>query len=209
MPGRPNRFNSTVSVSAAATTACFQLSCTGDSAADSILVPICTPSAPRARAAAIDTPSQIPPAAITGTSTSATTSGVSTMVDEPWGFLNPPPSTPSTMRPSTPASTALRAPRKVGTTWKTVMPASFSMAVNRLGSPAEVVTNPTSCSMTKSMTVASGTSSWAMLTPHGRSVRSRILAISTLMSSSWPEEVSMMPMAPASDTAEASWARAM
>ena len=83
------------------------------------------------------------------------------------------------------------------------------MAVNRLGSPAEVVTNPTSWSITKSMTVASGTKSWAMFTPQGRSVRSRILAISTLMSSSWPEEVSMMPMAPAFDTAEASWARAM
>ena len=116
IPGRPKRFSSTVSVSAASTTACFQLSWTGDSAADSILVPICTPSAPSASAAAIDTPSQMPPAAMTGTSTSARTSGASTMVDEPWGFLNPPPSTPSTMRPSTPASTALSAPRRVGTT---------------------------------------------------------------------------------------------
>ena len=43
----------TVSVSAAATIACFQLSCTGDSAADTMRVPICTPSAPSAKAAAI------------------------------------------------------------------------------------------------------------------------------------------------------------
>ena len=58
-----------MSVSAAATMACFQLSCTGDSAADTIRVPICTPSAPSANAAAIVAPSTMPPAAMIGTST--------------------------------------------------------------------------------------------------------------------------------------------
>ncbi len=61
-PGREKRLRNTVSVSAAATMACFQLSCTGDSAADTMRVPICTPSAPRAKAAAIERPSQMPPA---------------------------------------------------------------------------------------------------------------------------------------------------
>ena len=46
-----------MSVSAAATIACFQFSCTGDSAADTMRVPICTPSAPSANAAAIARPS--------------------------------------------------------------------------------------------------------------------------------------------------------
>ncbi|SHU09732.1 Uncharacterised protein [Mycobacteroides abscessus subsp. abscessus] len=88
----------------------------GDSAADIIRVPICTPSAPSANAAAIETPSQIPPAAMIGMSTCERTKGSSTMVDAPLGSLNPPPSTPSTTSPSTPASTALSAAASVGTT---------------------------------------------------------------------------------------------
>ena len=48
-----------------------------------------------------------------------------------------------------------------------------------------------------------------MFTPHGLSVRSRILAISARTASSSPEDVSMMPNPPASDTAEASCARAI
>jgi len=117
-----------VSVSAAPTIACFQLSCTGDSAADSIRVPIWMPSAPSANAAAIEGPSQKPPAAITGTSTFEHTSGSSTIEATSRWFLKPPPSAPSTISPSTPASTALSAPLSVGTTWKTVRPAALSSA---------------------------------------------------------------------------------
>ena len=106
-----------MSVSAASTIACFQLSCTGDSAADTMRVPICTPSAPRAKAAAIDAPSMMPPAAMIGTSTRERTSGSSTIVDTGVGLLKPPPSPPSTTSPSTPASTALSAAASVGTTW--------------------------------------------------------------------------------------------
>ena len=51
--------------------------------------------------------------------------------------------------------------------------------------------------------------SWATFTPQGRSVRSRILAISTRTSSSWPDDVSMIPIPPAFETADASCARAM
>ena len=43
-------------------------------------VPICTPSAPRANAAAIDAPSVMPPAAMIGTSTRERTNGNSTIV---------------------------------------------------------------------------------------------------------------------------------
>ena len=48
-----------------------------------------------------------------------------------------------------------------------------------------------------------------MLTPKGLSVRSFILAISSRMTSSSPDEVSMMPMAPALETADASCERAI
>ena len=148
-----------MSVSAAPTIASFQFWCTGDSAAETMRLPICTPSAPSANAAAIDRPSQMPPALITGTSTFEHTSGKSTMVATSLGFLNPPPSPPSTTRPSTPASTALRAALSVGTTWNTVRPASLSCAVYFVGSPAEVVTNFTPWSTTKSTIFGSRTKS--------------------------------------------------
>ena len=128
-PGFEWRFRKTVSVSAAPTIACFQLSWTGDSSADTMRVPICTPSAPRANAAAIDGPSTMPPAAMIGTSTFERTSGSSTIVETSCGFLKPPPSPPSTTSPSTPASTAFSAPFSVGTTWNTMSPASLSCLV--------------------------------------------------------------------------------
>ena len=50
-------------------------------------VPICTPSAPSTNAAAIERPSQTPPAAMIGTSTCDAMSGSSTIVDAPVGRL--------------------------------------------------------------------------------------------------------------------------
>ena len=92
----------------------------------------------------------------------------------------------------------------MGTTWKTVSPPSFSWAVYFVGLPAEVVTNFTPWEMTNStMTVGSATKAWAMFTPKGLSVRSFILAISSRITSSSPDEVSMIPMAPVLETAEA------
>jgi len=79
-----------------------------------------------------------------------------------------------------------------------------------VGLPADVVTKRTPWAMTKStMTAGSRTKAWAMFTPKGRSVRSFILAISSRTTSSSPEDVSMMPMAPALDTAEARADRAI
>src|SRR5262249_26469735 len=57
--------------------------------------------------------------------------------------------------------------------------------------------------------LGSRTKSWAMFTPNGRSVSARILRISSRTASSSPDEVSMMPSAPAFDTADASWERAI
>ena len=189
--------------------ASFQFWCTGDSAALTMRVPICTPSAPSANAAAIEAPSVMPPAATIGTSTFDRTRGRSTIDETSRGFLNPPPSPPSTTSPSTPASTALRAAVSVGTTWNTVRPAAFSWAVYLVGSPAEVVTNWTPCSTTNSTIAGSRTKAWAMFTPKGRSVSSRIAMISRRMLSSSPDDVSMMPRPPARLTAEASWERAI
>src|ERR1019366_5129613 len=95
---------------------------------------------------------------MTGRSNAEVTDGRRTIDDTGRGFLNPPPSPPSTISPSTPASTALAAARRVGTTWNTVRPASFSEAVYLVGLPADVVTKVTPWAMTKStMAVGSAT----------------------------------------------------
>ena len=117
-----------MSVSLAATMASFQFWCTGLSAAETMRVPIWMPSAPRAKAAAMVRPSIMPPAAMIGTSVFEQTSGSNTMDDTSRAFLKPPPSAPSTTRPSTPAAIAFSPAANDGTTWNTVNPASFSSA---------------------------------------------------------------------------------
>ena len=97
----------------------------------------------------------------------------------------------------------------VGTTWYTVSPACLRTLVYFVGEPADVVTNLTPWSITNSAMLGSRTNAWAMFTPNGLSVRSRIRRISSLTASSSPEDVSMIPQAPARDTAEASWLRAI
>ena len=57
--------------------AAFQLPCTGDSLAETMRVPSWMPSAPSAKAAAIEAPSTNPPAATMGTSTWDRTRGSS------------------------------------------------------------------------------------------------------------------------------------
>ena len=82
---------------------------------ETIRVPICTPSAPRAKAAAMVRPQAMPPTAISGVRLLAD-ERQRTMVETSFGFLKPPPSAPSTTSPSTPASTAFSAAFSVGTT---------------------------------------------------------------------------------------------
>ena len=124
-------------------------------------------------------------------------------------FLNPPPSPPSTTRPSTPASMAFCAAASDGTTWNTVRPLPFSASQYLFGSPAEVVTNFTPWSATKDTMSGSRTNAWATLIPHGLSVSDFIFATSSRTSSRRPDEVSMMPKPPALETALASCARAI
>ena len=81
--------------------------------------------------------------------------------------------------------------------------------MKRLGSPAEVVTKRTPASTTMSMTESSRTRFWAMFTPNGRLVRSRMAATSRTKASISPEEVSMIPRPPAAETADASCDRAI
>ena len=75
------------------------------------------PSAPAANAAAIPTPSTIPPAATIGKSISFLIAWIKTNKPTSSGLLKPPPSVPSTTNPSTPASKAFFAPAKLGTAW--------------------------------------------------------------------------------------------
>gem|GEM_PF-2717718 len=79
-----------------------------------------------------------------GNSTLSATSGSKTKVEAAKADLNPPPSTPSTTKASTPASTAFIAPFSDPTTWMTVIPASCSRSVNKGGiaGGGEYVANP-------------------------------------------------------------------
>src|SRR6188768_2433154 len=83
------------------------------------------------------------------------------------------------------------------------------MPVYLVGEPADVVTNLTPWSITNSAMAGSRTKAWAMFTPNGASVRSRILRISSFTVSSSPDDVSMIPHAPHRLTAEASCDRAI
>ena len=160
-------------------------------------VPICTPSAPSAKAAAIVRPSQMPPAAMTGTSTFEQTSGSSTIVATSRGFLKPPPSPPSTTRPSTPASTAFRAAASVGHDVEDGEPGVLQLR-RVLASGRRPSGHELHALVDHEVDDAgSRTKSWAMFTPKGLSVRSRILRISSRTASSSPDDVSMMPRPPA------------
>ena len=207
-PG-PKRLRNTVSVSSAARIAFFQFMCTGDSADETMRVPICTPSAPSVKAAAMVRPSTMPPAAIIGTSTFSQHQRQQHHRRHSRGFLKPPPSPPSTTRPSTPASIARNAVFSVGTTWNTVRPASLSWRQIFRGSPAEVVTNFTPWS-TMNFDDA-GIAHEGVGDVHPERLVGQLAHLGDLLldASSSPDEVSMMPMPPAFETAEASWARAI
>ena len=107
-----------------------------------------------------------------------------------------------------PASTHFSAASTVGTAWYTVMPASFSGAMNLAGLPAEVVTNFTPDAHTKRSMASSFKKRMGRFTPNGRP-SALILVISAWQLAVSPDEVSMMPSPPARDTAEASCVRAI
>ena len=191
------RLRNTVSVSAAATMACFQLSCTGDSAADTMRVPICTPSAPRAKAAAIDRPSAMPPAAMTGTSTlrahqrqqhhrghvarvleaAALAALDDQAVDAGVDRLQRRGQRGHDVEHGEPGLLELRG--------------VLRGVAGRGGDEAHALVDH------EVDDAGSRTKTWAMFTPNGLSVRSRILRISSRTASSSPDDVSMMPRPPA------------
>ena len=109
-------------------------------------VPICTPWAPRARAAARPRPSAMPPAATTGMRTASTTWGTrASVVISP---MCPPDSMPSATRPSAPMRSRRLARATLATTGSTLMPAALSAGRKGPGVPAPVVTTGTFSSMT-------------------------------------------------------------
>ena len=110
-------------------------------------------------------PLAIPPAAITGIETLLTTWGTSAIVVA--SPICPPASQPSTIKPSTPARSNLLARATLGTTGKTLIPASFHIFIYTPGFPAPVVTTGTCSSITIcAISLASGLSN-IILTPKG------------------------------------------
>ena len=142
--GRPvNTLVSTVASSRASSRAARCRSDIADSALGRYAVPICTPAAPRAKAAAIPRPSAMPPAATTGTSTASTTCGTSAMVpgwESTVSVRNmprwPPASYPCAITASHPRAASQRASATVVAELSTLQPSAFTRSSRRgSGSP--------------------------------------------------------------------------
>ena len=156
-----------MSVSAASTIACFQLSCTGDSAADTIRVPIWTPSAPSANAAAMDR--------AVDDAAGGDDRNVDLGADE-WQqhhrrhrgrALEAAALAPLDDEAVDAGIDRLLGCPQRGDDVVDGQPGLLECAVYLVGCPAEVVTNCTPWSMTNSTMPGSRTNAWAMLTPNG------------------------------------------
>jgi hypothetical protein len=145
-------------------------------------VPIHTPWAPRARAAARPRPSNRPPAAITGMSTASTAWATSGRV--PTRPVWPPPSPPWQITASQPAAWALTACWTAPHTTMTFSPAPFSLSMIGRGTPRPATNDEAPPAMIASTEAvrASGVAA-SKSTPNGRSVRSRTWAICRRMKS--------------------------
>ena len=93
----------------------------------------------------------------------------------------------------------------LGTAWYTINPADLRRSIYFAGLPADVVTNLTPHSATKSTIESSCKKRIGRFTPKGFLVNEAIFLISSLQASTSPEEVSITPRPPALDTAEANW----
>ena len=129
-----------MSPSTASMTRFLKLGCAEDSLHEANKLPIWTPSAPKAKEAAIAFPEAIPPADISGIEIISATSGSKQKVVVSSLPLCPPASKPSATIASTPASWAFKANLLLDTTWTTVIPCSFNIEVNFFGFPADVKT---------------------------------------------------------------------
>ena len=122
-----------VSRSVAPTRACLMLLCTGASCVTKKRVPMFTPSAPSAMAAAMPRPSAMPPEAMTGTRRAWHAKGISTRPGTSSSPGWPAHSKPSMLIMSTPLRSALKAWRTEVHLCTMVMPASFMRPMNSLG----------------------------------------------------------------------------
>ncbi len=100
---------------------------TGHSSATRKAVPICTPTAPRAKAATKPAPSAMPPAPMTGMDTAWHTAGMRAMVAS--SPMCPPASVPSATTASAPRRSMRAASAADATTGTTFTPASFQAAM--------------------------------------------------------------------------------
>ena len=141
--------------------------CAEDSFETANLEPIWTPSAPNDKAASIDFPQEIPPAAIIGISIFFEINGTKHIVVVSFLPLWPPASKPSTTIASTPESKDFWANFKFDTTWTTVIPCDFNKWVYLLGFPAEVKTIFTSLSITFWIWVSTWGYNKGIFTPNG------------------------------------------
>ena len=149
-------------------------------------------------------PDAIPPAAMSGRHVARRTCGMSVIVVVSSRPLCPPASKPSATTASTPASSHLRANLLLDTTWATVIPASWSIAVNFFGLPAEVNTIFTPLSMMSFIRRSISGYISGTFTPQGLSVASFILAMCSSSVSGCIEPAPSRPSPPALLTAEAS-----
>ena len=165
--------------------------------------PICTPSAPISRAAAIARPSEIPPAASTGMGylSLSTLESKAIVVRVP---ICPPPSMPSITIASAPEVAIRFASFTLGTTGITLIPALCIGSIQGTGLPAPVVTNATfSLQTTSAISFTFGAIS-IRFTPKGLSVRLFAFLISSSTHSVVRPPVPIIPAPPALDTAAAS-----
>ena len=146
-------------------------------------------------------PRPIPPATKTGTaSISGNISCASTPVDT--GPIWPPASMPSTISPSTPMRTSLRASASAGAKHSTRAPDALTRAMAAArGSPPARMTWLTPRSAHTSISASSSGCMVIRLTPNGAAVRARAPAISASSSSGPRDPQATTPKPPALDTA--------
>ena len=166
-------------------------------------MPIQTPCAPSASAAAMPRPSTIPPAASTGTgATASTTAGTSASVatsPQTW----PPASQPCAQTTSTPAATRRPPPRPCPATPISSAPAAWTRSTYGLGSPQASETISTPAASTASSRPSGGHSS-RMFAWNGFDVSARTSSTNAATSSGFVQLSAIVPSAPASETAAAS-----
>ena len=163
-------------------------------------VPIQTPCAPKASAAARPRPSTMLPAATTGIETASTICGISAM-PATWPVC-PPASVPCATTTSQPACSAATAWLTLPHMLITSRPASWHLWITGRGTPRPAMNALAPSSMITSIAciIESGSAA-SRSTPKGFCVRSRTRRISRRMPSGPSPAMPSVPKPPASETA--------